>query len=130
MTPFGEKVRELRQRKGVTQKEMAKDLGISAAYLSALEHGNRGRPGSGFIMQVCGYFDLIWDEAEELKRMAEVSHPRITVDTSGLSPRATELANILAEKIGELDEDTIDWILAEIQGRLGALARQDQGPTH
>ena len=67
MTPFGEKVREHRARRGVTLKQMASDLGVSSAYFSALEHGHRGRPSPGLVMQVCGYFDLMWDEAEEWK---------------------------------------------------------------
>jgi len=117
MTPFGEKVRELRAARGMTLKAMAAELGVSSAYLSALEHGRRGRPGTGLIMQICALFGLIWDEAEEIKRLARLSHPRVVVDTAGLSARATELANLLAENIGELDDDTIDWVLAEIRTR-------------
>ncbi len=126
MTPFGEKVREHRAKRSVTLKQMAADLGVSSAYFSALEHGHRGRPSPGLVMQVCGYFDLMWDEAEELKRLAQLSHPRVVVDTAGLSPRATELANILAENVSELDEETLDWILAEIRLRTGSI----KGPTH
>ena len=70
----------------------------------------------------------MWDDAEELKRLAQLSHPRAVVDTSGLSPAATELANLLAETIHDMDEDTIQWVLDEIQGRLGAKGRK--GPTH
>lgn len=125
MTPFGQKVRELRAARHVTLKRMAADLGLSSAYLSALEHGHRGRPGPGLVMQICGYFDLIWDETEELKRLADLSHPRVVVDTAGLSPKATQLANTLAERIGELDEETLDWILGEIQGLRG----RRRGPT-
>ena len=77
MTPFGHKMRDLRTAKQVTQKDMAKALGVSAAYLSALEHGNRGRPGPGLIMQICEYFGLIWDQADDLKRLARLSHPRV-----------------------------------------------------
>ncbi len=119
MTPFGQKTRQLRADRSILLKQMADDLGVSSAYLSALERGHRGRPGPGLIMQICGYFDLIWDEAEELKRLAEMSHPRVVVDTSGLSPRATELANLLSQSIGELDEQTLEWILDEIRGRRG-----------
>lgn len=126
MTPFGEKVRQLRDDRGILLKRMAEDLGVSGAYLSALEHGHRGRPGPGLVRQVCGYFDLDWDEAEELKRLAHLSHPRITVDTAGLGPKATELANILAERIGELDDETIEWVLDEI----GARGKTPKGPTH
>jgi len=117
MTPFGVKVRELRENRSILLKQMAEDLGVSSAYLSALEHGHRGRPGPGLILQICGYFDLIWDEAEELKRLAGLSHPRVTIDTSGLNPKATELANTLSENISELDEETLDWILNEIRSR-------------
>lgn len=120
MTPLGHRLRELRARKGVTQKEMASELGLSAAYLSQLEHGRRGRPSPGFVRQTCAYFGLFWDDAEALKRLAEISHPRIKVDTAGLSPRATELANLIAASIEILDEETIAWIVAEIRGRISA----------
>ena len=128
MTPFGSKVREIRARRGLSLKKMAEDLGVTSAYFSALEHGHRGRPGSGLIQQICGYFDLSWDEAEDLERLAGLSHPRVVVDTSGLSPTATELANLLAGSIHDMDEDTIEWILHEIRGRLGA--REKEGPLH
>ena len=126
MTPFGMKVRDLRKQNAITLKKMAEDLGVSSAYFSALEHGHRGRPGSGLVQQICGYFDLIWDDAEELRRLAELSHPRIVVNTAGLTPKATELANTLATQIKNMDEDTIEWILAEIRGRHAPL----KGPTH
>ncbi len=128
MTPFGTKIREYRAEKGISLKKMAEDLGVSSAYFSALEHGHRGQPGSGLIQQISGYFGLMWDEAEELKRLAELSHPRVVVDTAGLSPTATELANLLAKAIHDMDEDTIEWVLHEIRGRLGA--RDKEGPTH
>ena len=38
------------------------------------------------------------------------------------------LANLLAELIHELDEDTVDWIIAEIRGRRASRTRG--GPTH
>ena len=114
MTPFGAKLRELRKLRGVTLKEMAASLEISSAYLSALEHGKRGRPSPMLVRQICTFFTIIWDDAEELERLARVSHPRVAVDTAGLSPRATELANLLAERIGDLDDDELDALLARI----------------
>ena len=126
MTPFGIKVRELRKNRKITLKKMAEDLDVSSAYFSALEHGHRGQPGSGLVQQICGYFELIWDDAEDLRRLARLSHPRVVVDTAGLSPKATELANALAATIQDLDEETIDWVLAEIRGRHAPL----RGPTH
>ena len=54
-------------RKGVSQKEMAAALGVSAAYLSALEHGRRGAPTWAFVQKMIGYFNVIWDDAEDLR---------------------------------------------------------------
>ncbi len=42
MTPFGARLRALRAQRGVTLKDLAAALQVSAAYLSALEHGRRG----------------------------------------------------------------------------------------
>lgn len=120
MTPFGERMRRMRAEKGVTQKEMAAALGVSAAYLSALEHGRRGVPSWPLIQKIVGYFNVIWDDAEELQRLAATSHPRVTVDTVGLSPQATLLANRLAGVIGALSEAEI----AELLARLGEMERR------
>ena len=112
MTPFGWRVRQLRQAKGITLKAMAADLHLSAAYLSALEHGRRGLPAPGLVMQIAGYLDCIWDQAEELKQLALLSHPRVVIDTSGASPARTELANRLAGRIRDLREETVEQVLA------------------
>ncbi|MCA3561330.1 MAG: helix-turn-helix transcriptional regulator [Aestuariivirga sp.] len=114
MTPFGDKMRKLRSERGVTLKKMAEALGVSSAYLSALEHGKRGRPGWHLIQRILAYFNIIWDEADEVVRLARISHPRITIDTSGLNPKATELANRLADDIGKLDAATLDELLVTL----------------
>jgi len=111
MTPFGQRVRRMRAERGVTLKEMAEAVGVSAAYLSALEHGKRGRPSWRLVQRIIAYFNIIWDEAEELAELARLSHPRITIDTSGLSPEAVLLANRLAERIRRLDEEEITRLL-------------------
>ncbi|RED51379.1 helix-turn-helix domain-containing protein [Aestuariispira insulae] len=115
MTPFGRKVRELRREKGVTLKDMAAALHVSSAYLSALEHGKRGRPTPMLIHQICGYFNIIWDDAEELSKLADLSHPKVTIDTSGLQPAATELANLLSRKIAQLKEEELVSLLSQIR---------------
>jgi len=116
MTPLGERLRALRKAKGVSQKEMAAAIGVSAAYLSALEHGRRGVPTWVLLQKIIGYFNVIWDDAEEVLRLAGQSHPRVVIDTSGLSPAATELANLLAGRIGDLDSETLDRFIALLTG--------------
>lgn len=94
---------------------MAASLGVSSAYLSALEHGHRGRPSFSLIQRIIAYFNVIWDEAEKLERLAQISDPRVTVDTSGLDPRATELANRLAQTISSLNDEELDEFLVWVK---------------
>ncbi|MFN7009821.1 MAG: helix-turn-helix domain-containing protein [Allorhizobium sp.] len=118
-TPFGEAVRRLRERKGVSQKEMAAAIGVSPAYLSALEHGRRGRPNFDLLQRIAGYFNIIWDEAEELFMIADASHPRVVIDTAGMPPEYTALANELARKIRVLTPDVVEQVrnLLEAAGK-------------
>lgn len=108
MTPFGEVMRELRRRKGVSQRDMASAIGVSPAYLSALEHGHKGTPSFDFLQRVAGYFNIIWDEAEALFMVARSSDPRVVLDTSGLPPQYTAFANRLAHSLRHLSPSTIE----------------------
>lgn len=112
MTPFGLKLRELRAERGINQKQMAEDLRISAAYLSALEHGKRGVPSWQMLQRIIHYFNIIWDEAEELIEIAGLSRTKTIINTQGLSPKANILANRFASEISELNDKKITNILA------------------
>lgn len=120
MTPFGRRVRDLRAARGVTLTQMAEAIGVTPTYLSALENGKRGKPTWALVQRVIAYFNVIWDEAEDLQRLAELSHPRVTVDTAGLSPQATEFANLVAREIAHLPPEAV----AELLGRLKILRRR------
>ncbi len=130
MTPFGDRMRKLRAERGVTLKEMADAVGVSSAYLSALEHGKRGRPGWHLIQRIISFFNVIWDDAEEVVRLARISHPRVTIDTSGLNSRATELANRLADDIAKLDQAALDELLAVLERRRQKSSLTSPQPRH
>jgi transcriptional regulator with XRE-family HTH domain len=118
VTPLGLKMRELREARGVTLKQMAAALNVSSAYLSALEHGRRGKPTWLLLQRIIHYFNVIWDEAEELQRLAELSDPKVTIETGGLSPEATELANRLARDIARLSPEDLTALKAELIKRV------------
>ncbi|MDP9139063.1 MAG: helix-turn-helix domain-containing protein [Pseudomonadota bacterium] len=124
MTPFGEQVRKLRAERGRTLKDMAEGVGVSAAYLSALEHGRRGRPSWYLIQRIIAYFNIIWDEAEELVRLAHLSHPGVVARTGGLSPRATELCNKLAANVARLREDDLEHLLTGLSEAIDRSAKR------
>ena len=120
MTPFGARVRALRAERGVTQKQLAVQLQISTAYLSALEHGKRGAPSAGLVHQVNEFFGLIWDAADDLASLARLSNPRVTVNTAGMTPEQTALANRIAQTIHRLTPETV----AAMHALLDATTRQ------
>jgi transcriptional regulator with XRE-family HTH domain len=107
VTPFGEKLRALRAARKILQREMAAALEVSPAYLSALEHGRRGAPSAGLIHQICEFFGLIWDDADELKALARISRPRLKMNAAGLTPGQTALGNRMARALRNLDPDTV-----------------------
>lgn len=119
MTPLGARIRQLREERGISLKQMAAALNVSSAYLSALEHGRRGKPTGFLLHRMIAFFNVIWDEAEELQRLAEMSDPKVTIDTGGLAPEATELSNRLAADIGKLDADDLKFLLNEVVRRSG-----------
>ena len=119
MTPFGTKIRDWRQRQGRTLYQQAEELGVSAAYLSALENGFRGRPSAVLVDQICVWLGLIWDDAEELKRLAAFSHPKPTVNARGHSAEAIYMVNFLEQNIDRLSVSdcrvVTDFIAARLQ---------------
>jgi transcriptional regulator with XRE-family HTH domain len=112
MTPFGEKLRQIRRARSISQKEMAAAIGVSPAYLSALEHGHRGVPNWAMVQKIIGYFNIIWDDAEELEQLAAGSNPRVVLDTAGMNARTTLLANRLAGAFRQLSDSDIARIEA------------------
>lgn len=115
MTPLGRRIRELRAERGVSLAEMAEAIGVSSAYLSALEHGRRGRPTWLMTQRIIAYFNIIWDEAEELQMLAARSHPKVTIDTAGLDPAASELVHLLADEIARLSPASLATLSAAVR---------------
>ena len=105
MTPFGKKLRDLRQQNNMTMSAMAEYLGVSSAYLSQVEHGKRGVPGVIMMDQICALFGLIWEDAEALKELAQLSNPRIVIDTGDLGQDAMIAANLFAQLLPKVSEE-------------------------
>jgi HTH-type transcriptional regulator, competence development regulator len=64
--PFGEYLKAIRQRKGVSLKKVEEDTGIPNAYLSQLETGNRRRiPGPDRLKVLANYYNVSIDQLLE-----------------------------------------------------------------
>jgi transcriptional regulator with XRE-family HTH domain len=62
MYRFGEKLRTLRNQHGMTLKELALELGLSAhGYISELESGKK-KPTAELVLNVARFFDVSTDQ--------------------------------------------------------------------
>ena len=99
----------------LTQQQQANFLGVSKAYISALETGARGQPSPVVVDQICVWLGLIWDDAEELKRLANLSHPKPSIDVRNQTAEAVYLANLLAQNINRLSASECQRFIDEIE---------------
>jgi transcriptional regulator with XRE-family HTH domain len=63
---FYDKLRDLRKLKGFTIRELADRSGVSAAYISQLENGNRGIPSPEVLMKFSEGLNVSYSELMEI----------------------------------------------------------------
>ena len=115
MTPFGIKLKHIREHRHKSLKDLSKALKVSIAYVSMLENGKRGRPADGLIELICSYFNLSWEEADELKFLAKHSDINTKMNSEKLSLNATMLTNVLKNNIKWLTEEQLKKLTINIQ---------------
>ena len=115
MTPFGIKLKRIREQRHKSLKDLSKALKVSIAYVSMLENGKRGRPADGLIELICSYFNLSWEEADELKFLAKHSDINTKMNSEKLSINATMLTNVLKNNIKWLTEEQLKKLTINIQ---------------
>ncbi len=110
VTYFGKELRKLRIEKDMILKDMADDIGVSVAMLSAIELGNRSIP-KGFVDKVVNRYklnseqsDVLHSAAIESEQVIEFNLASTTGETAQfLKAFARELRNGVNEsKVSEL----------------------------
>jgi transcriptional regulator with XRE-family HTH domain len=61
MQRFGEKLRTLRKRHGLTQVQLSKQTGLSQSYIGDLESGKHHNPSANFAVIVADFFGVSLD---------------------------------------------------------------------
>lgn len=111
LTPFGQKVRMLRIELSVRLKDMADELNVTSAYLSALETGKKNLTDS-FVAKVVDYFDKHGiSDTQELYQLADASKKEIRIDTSEYDDDSKLLIAAFARRFSELPKDDLKKIL-------------------
>lgn len=116
LTEFGRVLRKLRIDRNELSKDMAQRLGVTASYLSAVEHGKREIP-SNWIMEIASMYDLNNDDILDLEEAAKKSALSIKIDLKGEDPNKIELANAFARRLTDFEQDDVDKMMEFIAKR-------------
>lgn len=85
---FGQRLRQLRSKEGLTQKELADKLGVGQGHIATLENAKEGRrPSLDFLIDVSRFFGVGLDDL-----------------IGTLPPPPTELESLPADLRGPIEE--------------------------
>ena len=112
LTEFGKAVRKARLDSGDTLKTMAKSLGITPAFLSAIEHGKNKIPPH-LVVRIEALLKNQGIEVKNLMKLADLSNQHIPL--KGLSEQHQQLLLRLAHtSYSKSDLDNIELFLNTI----------------
>lgn len=109
-TSFGKEIRKLRIDSDQTQKDLAKLLGVSPAFLSAVESGKKQVPKK-WIEKIAKIYQLSPRDTERLQAAIVDSSSAVKIDLRSASNMKRRLATRLAWKFADLDDETAEKIL-------------------
>ena len=84
VSAFGKYMRNLRTNRDITMRDMARDLGVSSAFISSIELSKKKIPGD-FIDKLKEAYDLPEKVCEELQDAADMAKGEILVRLGGVN---------------------------------------------
>ena len=114
ITDFGKELRILRVEKDENINTMAKKLGISIAYLSAIESGNRPIP-SDLVEKIIEKYHLSKERRELLREKEAISSKKIDIDLELVTNEQRKLVFALSRKLQDLSDEECMNILGKIK---------------
>lgn len=109
MTKFGIFIRKFRLDRGILLRDMAKDLGISPAYLSGMETGHK--PISDTLAEkISDIYKLDNNQVKDLQTSIIQSQRHVTVNTNG-DALNNELMTAFSRGIDSLSDEDKRMIL-------------------
>ncbi len=109
ITEFGKILRKIRIDNGEILKNMAEKLGVSSAYLSAVEVGKRNIP-EDWVTEIVELYELNKNYEYELKLSYDASIKNTTFNIENSSDLKRKTALTFARTFDEIDEETTEKI--------------------
>ncbi len=116
-TRLGVLLRSIRMKADISLRRMASDLGISPAFLSAVENGKKKMPDS-WLSLIPETYGLSTDEIEEFKDVAYESFDTVAVNIANASVTNKKLAIRFARRFEDIDEKTSEELLSILESKL------------
>ena len=116
ITKIGDFLRKLRLDNQQILKDMAEVLGVSSAFLSAVENGKKSMPDSWCNILKESY-KLSDDDVDSLRQAAMESQKSISLNLQSASPSNRQLAVSFARQFDSMDADTSQKILRILRDR-------------
>jgi len=112
-TEFGKILRKARIDRGLLLKDMAEGLGVSSAYLSAIETGKK-TVSDELAHKVARYLEIDEQSPEfvDLENAVQITRGQVAIEMKGLSTRHQETALAFARQFGEMQTNDLDKLLA------------------
>ncbi|SEB75467.1 helix-turn-helix transcriptional regulator [Paenibacillus sp. GP183] len=107
---FYDKLRDLRKLKGFTIRELADRSGVSAAYISQLENGNRGIPSPEVLMKFSEGLNVSYSELMEIAGYLESQGVQCEVQSNPVNLRRFLRENNLMFDGIVLTDDDKEWV--------------------
>lgn len=116
-TRLGDLLRSIRMKADISLRKMASDLGISPAFLSAVENGKKKMPDA-WLSLIPETYSLSDDEIEEFKDVAYESFDTVAVNIANASATNKKLAIRFARRFEDIDEKTSEELLSILESKL------------
>jgi transcriptional regulator with XRE-family HTH domain len=107
---FYDKLRDLRKLKGFTIRELADRSGVSAAYISQLENGNRGIPSPEVLMKFSEGLNVSYSELMEVAGYLQSQGAEHAVRSNPVNLRRFLRENDLMFDGFVLTDDDKEWV--------------------
>lgn len=115
LTVFGKFLREIRIECEELLKDMAKKLGVTSSYLSAVETGKRNIPDD-WVEKISQFYNLDMIQKEQLQEAAINSANVVKINLQNMVPKRKETALLFARKFEDVDDSAIEEIRKLLNG--------------
>lgn len=116
LTPFGKFTRKLRIDNGELLKNMSDKLGVTSAYLSAVETGKRNVPLE-WQESLSELYSLRAEDIHDLKVAIEYSQLSIKIDLKKFNTTDKHTVIAFAQLFRELNDEERSKIMSILQGK-------------